>query len=141
MIAGDSGASACSSCQVKMDRSIQKVLGLPIFDEEFRNTLKYLNLDRVEFWMALGDEGDETPDQRLVNVLPALSDKIEISDSILRRLEMVSTLADMVKQLLQSSKGRLPRILATDRPRLWALDPRDLWKRPNPPLLRLKLSG
>ena len=90
-----------------MDRSIQKVLGLPIFDDDFRNTLKDLNLDRVEFWMALSDDGEGSPDQRLVNVLPALTDKVEISDSILRRLEMVSTLADMVKQLAPKFQGEI----------------------------------
>ena len=90
-----------------MDRSIQKVLGLPVFDETFRNTLSDLSLDRIEFWMALADDDDDAPDQKVTNVLPALTSKVELSDAILQRLDMVVTLADMVRQMAPKFQGEI----------------------------------
>ena len=93
-----------------MDRSLQKVLGLPIFDDVFRDCLELLKTDRIEFWMALADDETEPPDQKLSSVLPALTSKEEISDLVLKRLDMVCTLSMLVKQLAPNIK----REIATD---------------------------
>ena len=90
-----------------MDRSIQKVLGLPIFDQPFQDVLEDLKLDRVEFWMALSSDDLDPPDQKLTNVLPALTSKEEISDVILKRLEMVNTLAALVLQMAPSIRREI----------------------------------
>ena len=66
--------------------------------------------DRIEFWMALADDESEPPDQKLSSVLPALTSKEEISDLVLKRLDMVCTLAMLVKQLAPNIK----REIATD---------------------------
>ena len=93
-----------------MDRSLQKVLGLPIFDDVFRDCLELLKIDRIEFWMALADDETEPPDQKLSSVLPALTSKEEISDLVLKRLDMVCTLSMLVKQLAPN----IEREIATD---------------------------
>ena len=79
-----------------MDRSIAKILCLPFFDVPFKDVLKDLKLDRVEFWMALDDGGDESPDQKIANVLPALTSDQDVVDALLGRSEMINTLASLV---------------------------------------------
>ena len=79
-----------------MDRSIAKILCLPFFDDAFKASLRELKIDRVEFWMALEDESDDSPAQKIANVLPALTSSQEISDKILARSDMINTLATLV---------------------------------------------
>ena len=79
-----------------MDRSIAKILCLPFFDVPFKDVLRDLKLDRVEFWMALDDGGDESPDQKIANVLPALTSDQDVVDALLGRSEMINTLASLV---------------------------------------------
>ena len=80
----------------KMDRSIAKILCLPFFDDAFKAALRDLKIDRVEFWMAMEDESEDTPAQKIANVLPALTSSHEISDKILARSDMINTLAGLV---------------------------------------------
>ena len=74
-----------------MDRSIWNVLKLPFFDDDFRNVLSSLKIDKVEYWMALASDPNETADQKLSGMLPALTTDVEESDRVLRRLDIWST--------------------------------------------------
>ena len=93
-----------------MDRSIHRFLCLPIFDDTFRSVLSDLGLDRIEIWLALADDSDGTADQKLSNVITALTTKQEVMDRILSRLDMVNVLASMVAR----SSERIQREIATD---------------------------
>ena len=93
-----------------MDRSIAKILCLPFFDDAFKASLRDLKIDRVEFWMALEDESDDSPAQKIANVLPALTSSQEISDKILARSDMINTLATLVT----SSATRVRDEIAVD---------------------------
>ena len=95
---------------LKMDRSIHRFLCLPIFDDTFRSVLSDLGLDRIEIWLALADDSDGTADQKLSNVITALTTKQEVMDRILSRLDMVNVLASMVAR----SSERIQREIATD---------------------------
>ena len=92
-----------------MDRSIGRFLCLPVFDGEFREALARLQLDHVEFWLALAD-GDQGADDRLSGLLPALTEDDAVRGSILNRLELVNILAAMVK----ASAARISREIAAD---------------------------
>ena len=94
----------------KMDRSIAKILCLPFFDDAFKAALRDLKIDRVEFWMAMEDESEDTPAQKIANVLPALTSSHEISDKILARSDMINTLAGLVT----SSATRMRDEIAID---------------------------
>ena len=92
-----------------MDRSIGRFLCLPVFDGEFREALARLQLDHVEFWLALAD-GDQGADDHLSGLLPALTEDDAVRGSILNRLELVNILAAMVK----ASAARISREIAAD---------------------------
>ena len=98
------------TAQATMDRSIWNVLKLPFFDDGFRDALTSLKIDKVEYWMALASDPNETADQKLSGMLPALTTDVEESDRILRRLDMVNTLASLVNQL----SHKIQREIASD---------------------------
>ena len=94
-----------------MDRSIHRFLCLPLFDDVFRSVLAELNLDRIELWLSLADEGDgDTADHKLCLILSALTQKQEVMDQILSRLDMVNVLASMVSR----STEKIRREIAVD---------------------------
>ena len=94
-----------------MDRSIHRFLCLPLFDDVFRSVLAELNFDRIELWLSLADEGDgDTADHKLCLVLSALTQKQEVLDQILSRLDMVNVLASMVSR----STEKIRREIAAD---------------------------
>ena len=93
-----------------MDRSIWNVLKLPFFDDDFRNVLSSLKIDKVEYWMALASDPNESADQKLSGMLPALTTDVEESDRVLRRLDMVNMLAALVNQL----SHKIQREIASD---------------------------
>lgn len=93
-----------------MDRSFEKFVGLPIFDDVFRDRVSQLNLDRVEFWLAMGDESSESADSALSAILPALTKDQNAIDDMLNRLDLAVILADLVKR----SEYRVQREIAAD---------------------------
>ena len=94
-----------------MDRSIHRFLCLPLFDDVFRSVLAELNLDRIELWLSLADDGDgDTADHKLCLILSALTQKQEVMDQILSRLDMVNVLASMVSR----STEKIRREIAVD---------------------------
>ena len=94
-----------------MDRSIHRFLCLPLFDEVFRSVLAELNLDRIELWLSLANEGEgDTADHKLCLILSALTQKQEVMDQILSRLDMVNVLASMVSR----STEKIRREIAVD---------------------------
>ena len=93
-----------------MDRSIHRFLCLPIFDETFRVILRQLNLDHVEFWLAMSDDPVDAVDEKLSSFLPALTDDTDIIDQVLVRLDMANILADLISR----SASRVQAEIASD---------------------------
>ena len=90
-----------------MDRSIHKILCLPFFDDPFKDILRDLKLDRVEFWMALDDGNDDSADQKIANVLPALTSDPDVINKVLSRSEMINTLTALILRSASKVKDEI----------------------------------
>eukprot|EP00438_Fugacium_kawagutii_P016453 Skav207243 [mRNA] locus=scaffold523:477791:485726:- [translate_table: standard] len=93
-----------------MDRSFSAFISLPFFDDTFRSRVSELKLDHVEFWLAMTDDNDSLAEEKLSNMLPALTKDHLAKDDMLQRLDMVNTLAELV----QKSQARVQQEIATD---------------------------
>ena len=54
-----------------MDRSLNRILSLPLFDDEFVRALKLVRLDHVEFWLAVVDDRSIAVDSKLAGLVSA----------------------------------------------------------------------
>ena len=86
-----------------MDRSISRILSLPIFDDPFVAALRKLGLDRVEFWMVLTEE-----DSSLVSV--EISDLLSVmTESDRDTVELILSKPELVDLLGQIYSGSVQR--------------------------------
>eukprot|EP00438_Fugacium_kawagutii_P020605 Skav209882 [mRNA] locus=scaffold3263:59982:78052:+ [translate_table: standard] len=92
------------------DRTIDSFLRLPFFDDPFRSALSDLNLNRVEFWLAMSGDDDHPAEDQLAEMLPALSSDQDVIDQVLNRLGMVQILASVIAR----SSDEVQRQIATD---------------------------
>ena len=79
-----------------MDRSISRILSLPIFDDPFVAALRKLGLDRVEFWMVLTEEDSSLVSVEISDLLSVMTesdrDTVEL---ILSKPELVDLLGQI----------------------------------------------
>ena len=91
-----------------MDRSMAAFLQLPMFDDEFTRALCRLGLGRSEFWLAL--DADEGADDQIVRMLGAMGGDQDDRDVVLRRIELVPLLLNLIFQ----SRSKIMGEIATD---------------------------
>ena len=54
-----------------MDRSLNRILSLPLFDDEFVRALRLVRLDHVEFWLAVVDDRSIAVDSKIAGLVSA----------------------------------------------------------------------
>ena len=92
------------------DRSINRILSLPIFDDEFNRALRVVHLDHVEFWLAVIDDRSTAVDSKIASLVSAGKEDQEAKDLLMRKLDLLTMLA----HLIESSRPRIEGEIATD---------------------------
>ena len=93
-----------------MDRSLNRILSLPLFDDEFVRALKLVRLDHVEFWLAVVDDRSVAVDSKLAGLVSASQEDQKAKDLLLNRLDLLTMLA----HLIEKSRPRIEGEIATD---------------------------
>ena len=93
-----------------MDRSLNRILSLPLFDDEFVRALKLVRLDHVEFWLAVVDDRSIAVDSKLAGLVSASPEDQKAKDLLLNRLDLLTMLA----HLIEKSRPRIEGEIATD---------------------------
>ena len=93
-----------------MDRSLNRILSLPLFDDEFVRALKLVRLDHVEFWLAVVDDRSIAVDSKLAGLVSASPEDQTAKDLLLNRLDLLTMLA----HLIEKSRPRIEGEIATD---------------------------
>ena len=97
------------------DRSINRILSLPIFDDEFNRALRLVHLDHVEFWLAVIDDRSTAVDSKIATLVSAGKEDQEAKDLLMRRLDLLTMLAHLIGGVLDpGSKARLPLIWGSE---------------------------
>lgn len=94
-----------------MDRSIARILSLPVFDDQFVAALRKLNLDRVEFWMVLTESDSSSVSIDVCDMLSVMtgSDRDSVN-LIMSKPEVV----DLLGQIVGRSRERIEAEIASD---------------------------
>ena len=93
-----------------MDRSMHKLLSLPILDTMFRDALRSANFDHLEFVLALSDGPRVECLENTLHMISACEDGELLAAQLTDRVEMLRVLFLMV----QSTKGSGVAEMATD---------------------------
>ena len=104
------GQFSCSRVARMTDRSINRILSLPIFDDEFNRALRLVHLDHVEFWLAVIDDRSTAVDSKIATLISAPKEDQDAKDLLMRRLDLLTMLA----HLIESSRPRIEGEIATD---------------------------
>ena len=100
----------CSRVARMTDRSISRILSLPIFDDEFNRALRIVHLDHVEFWLAVIDDKETAVDSKIASLVAAAKEDQAAQDLLMRRLDLLMLLAHMI----ENSRPRIEGEIATD---------------------------
>ena len=93
------------------DRSISRLLSLPIFDDDFNRALRTVHLDHVEFWLAVIDDKETAVDSKIASLVSAGKEDQDSKYLLMRRLDLLTLLAHMIEIIPDpGSKARLPLI-------------------------------
>ena len=90
-----------------MDRSLNRILSLPLFDDEFVRALRLVRLDHVEFWLAVVDDRSIAVDSKIAGLVSAAQEDQKAKDLLLNRLDLLTMLAHLIGL---GSKARSPLI-------------------------------
>ena len=93
-----------------MDRSLNRILSLPLFDDEFVRALRLVRLDHVEFWLAVVDDRSIAVDSKIAGLVSAAQEDQKAKDLLLNRLDLLTMLA----HLIEKSRSRIEGEIATD---------------------------
>ena len=93
-----------------MDRSLNRILSLPLFDDEFVRALRLVRLDHVEFWLAVVDDRSIAVDSKIAGLVSAAQEDQNAKDLLLNRLDLLTMLA----HLIEKSRSRIDGEIATD---------------------------
>jgi len=93
-----------------MDRSLNRILSLPLFDDEFVRALRLVRLDHVEFWLAVVDDRSIAVDSKIAGLVSAAQEDQNAKDLLLNRLDLLTMLA----HLIEKSRSRIEGEIATD---------------------------
>ena len=93
-----------------MDRSLNRILSLPLFDDEFVRALRLVHLDHVEFWLAVVDDRSIAVDSKIAGLVSAAQEDQNAKDLLLNRLDLLTMLA----HLIEKSRPRIEGEIATD---------------------------
>ena len=93
-----------------MDRSLNRILSLPLFDDEFVRALRLVRFDHVEFWLAVVDDRSIAVDSKIAGLVSAAQEDQRAKDLLLNRLDLLTMLA----HLIEKSRPRIEGEIATD---------------------------
>ena len=90
-----------------MDRSLNRILSLPLFDDEFVRALKLVRLDHVEFWLAVVDDRSIAVDSKLAGLVSASPEDQKAKDLLLNRLDLLTMLAHLIEKSRPRIEGEI----------------------------------
>ena len=90
-----------------MDRSLNRILSLPLFDDEFVRALRSVRLDHVEFWLAVIDDQSAAVDSKIANLVCAAQEDQDSKDLLLRKLDLLTMLAHLIEQSRPRIEGEI----------------------------------
>ena len=92
------------------DRSINRILSLPVFDDEFVRALRLTHLNHVEFWLAVVDDCSVAVDSKIAELVSASQEDQDAKDYLMQKLDLLMLLA----HLIERSRPRIEGEIATD---------------------------